>query len=282
MVLQNDVLSVKIYKCEIKTYVTGDEYMDKRERTERAKQEDAVLMRALIWIVGSVVLEALLLLLNRYYNNYRVSEIGIRLALDSMFRVLAVVLPVCFLAAAVWWAAAWKKGRKSGLAQAAATILAILSACALIVRFFTETGVKGLYVGVPCMAVLALVYYLYQREFFAVTLMCAAGLLGLWLMNRRITHGAVVYSYLVVEFLFLAAMALTARKLQSGSGAMNIRGRRVQLLGKNVNYTMLYLTCLAVALVQVMGLVMGVMTLLYAVLIVWLLAMAVYYTVRLM
>lgn len=56
----------------------------------------------------------------------------------------------------------------------------------------------------------------------------------------------------------------------------------MQLLGKNVNYTMLYLTCLAVALVQVMGLVMGVMTLLYAVLIVWLLAMAVYYTVRLM
>ena len=46
--------------------------MDKRERAQRAKQEDALLNRVLAWIAGAVVLEALLLLLDRYYVNYSI------------------------------------------------------------------------------------------------------------------------------------------------------------------------------------------------------------------
>ena len=162
--------------------------MDKRERAERAKQEEAAMNRVLIWIGGSVVLEALLLLLNRYYINYQVKDIEIAMALRNVFGVLAVVLPVCFLGCLAWWMVSWKRGPRRVMPQVLTTITGVLAACALIVRFYDKTGIKALYVGVPCLAVLALIYYLYQREFFIMSLMGGAGLLGLWLLNRRAAH----------------------------------------------------------------------------------------------
>ena len=49
--------------------------MDKRVKTERARQEDAVLHKVLYWIVGAVVLEFLLLLVNRFYVKYTVADL---------------------------------------------------------------------------------------------------------------------------------------------------------------------------------------------------------------
>lgn len=256
--------------------------MDKREKAERAKQEDAILNRVLMWIVGSVLLEALLLLLNRFYVNSTVAEIELKATLYHAFGILVILFPVCFVGALVWWISSYKKGKQSVLPRVVSTILAILSICTAVMRFYPQTGVQYLYVGVPCMAVLALVYYLYQREFFVVMLMNAAGMLGLWLLNRRIGHGSVVYTYLVIEGIFLAGVAIVAHMLQRNDGVLVIGGKNVSLLPKSANYTMLYVTCLVVALLQVVGLVLGSMMILYGILVVWMLAMAVYYTVRLM
>ena len=83
--------------------------MDKRERAQRAKQEDALLNRVLAWIAGAVVLEALLLLLDRYYVNYRIKELPIQQALYQVMGVLAIVFPICFVLCAVWWFTSWRK-----------------------------------------------------------------------------------------------------------------------------------------------------------------------------
>ena len=183
--------------------------MDKRERAERAKQEDAILNRVLIWIAGSVVLEALLLLLDRYYVNTRVSELAIKQGLYQMFGVLAIVLPIAFLACAAWWVLTWRKGERRLLPQILTIVLLILSVCAVVARLYpNKTGISALYVGVPCLAVLALVYYLYQHEFFLVTLLGAMSGLGLWLLDRRGGHEIVVYAYLVLEVLILAAVVV--------------------------------------------------------------------------
>ena len=58
--------------------------MNKRERTERARQEDAVLNKVLYWIVGAVVLEFLLLLVNRFYIKYTVATIGTANAIEAV------------------------------------------------------------------------------------------------------------------------------------------------------------------------------------------------------
>ena len=246
--------------------------MDKRERAERAKQEDAILNRVLIWIAGSVVLEALLLLLDRYYVNTRVSELAIKQGLYQMFGVLAIVLPIAFLACAAWWVLTWRKGEHRLLPQILTTVLLILSVCAVVARLYpNKTGISALYVGVPCLAVLALVYYLYQHEFFLVTLLGVMSGLGLWLLDRRVGHEIVVYAYLVVEVL-----------IQASGGLLSVKGKLVRVFSKNSNYTMLYVSCAVALLVQAAALALGAMMVLYGVVIVWLLAMAVYYTVRLM
>ncbi len=257
--------------------------MDKRERAERAKQEDAILNRVLIWIAGSVILEALLLLLNRYYVNARVSELAIQQGLYQMFGVLAIVLPIAFVACAVWWFLTWKKGEHALLPQVLTTILAVLAVCAVVARLYpNKTGISALYVGVPCLAVLALVYYLYQHEFFLVTLLGVLSGLGLWMLDRRAGNEVLVYVYLAVEVVVLIAVAVLTWKLQTSGGLLSVQGKLVRVFTKNTNYAMLYVSCAVALLVQVAALVLGSMMVLYGVVIVWLLAMAVYYTVRLM
>lgn len=257
--------------------------MDKRERAQRAKQEDALLNRVLAWIAGAVVLEALLLLLDRYYVNYRIKELPIQQALYQVMGVLAIVFPICFVLCAVWWFTSWRKDKPRALAGAGVTVFAVLSVCAVVARLYpNQTGVSALYVGVPCLAVLALVYYLYQHEFFVVTLLGAASVLGLWLIARRVGHPIIAYGYLVVELLLIVAVAAVGRKLQQSGGLLTWKGKPVRVFSKNANYNMLYLSCAVAVLVQGAALALGSLMVLYGVVIVWLLAMAVYYTVRLM
>ena len=64
----------------------------KEQKLQREHQEDVILNKVLCWIVGSVVLEFLLLLLNRYYVNYTAAPESIALAgaLRTAFKVLGV------------------------------------------------------------------------------------------------------------------------------------------------------------------------------------------------
>ena len=88
--------------------------MDKQKQAARNQKEDVVLNRTLIWFGGAVVVELLLLLLNRYYINYNVSGItlmsNIHKALPVMIAALAVLTVVC----AVWLYTGLKK-KRSGL-----------------------------------------------------------------------------------------------------------------------------------------------------------------------
>ena len=71
--------------------------MNKKEQkaAQRAREEDVVLTKVLWWILGAVVLEALLLLLNKVYVYYPTEQINLVLALRSAFQVLSIALPVC-------------------------------------------------------------------------------------------------------------------------------------------------------------------------------------------
>lgn len=257
--------------------------MNKRDRAERARQEDAVLNKVLLWIVGAVVLEALLLLLNKYYVDYIVADIPIMLAIHEALPIAAVVFALLLAACGVW---AWiwhQKGKKVGLPTGLTIAFAALAVCAVIARWVPNgTGIRFLYVAVPVVAVLAMIYYLYQREFFLVSVISAAGLCGLWLLQRREGHETFVYTCLIALGVALVGCAVVAWVLQSAKGALILRGKQVQLLPKKANYVPIYVTCGLDAAVLVAGVVWGSMMLLYAVLVAWLLVMAVYYTVKLM
>ena len=148
----------------------------KEQQIQRAKQEDAILTKVLWWIVGAVVLEALLLLLNQVYSHYTPAQIPLALALRHVFTGLAIALPICFVLLLIWAVKARKSGKHAGLSAALAIIVLALAACAVVIRVFDESGIRLLYVAVPAVAVLALIYYLYQREFFFAAVLSALGI----------------------------------------------------------------------------------------------------------
>lgn len=256
----------------------------KEKQALRARQEDVILNKVLWWIVGSVLLEMLLLLLNKVYVNYTVDQAQVELAyaLRGLFQVLAIVLPICFVGMLLLWLAARRAGRLVRLTGGLTLAALALAACAVVIRVFDSSGVRFLYVAVPAVAVLALIYYLYQREFFFAALLSALGLLGIKVIPRTSLSATVAYGYAVVLAVILVAAAVLFRLLQKNQGKLTVKGKLTRVLPKSANYAMLYVTCALVAAVVIAAAVLGGLTVLYGVLVAWLLILAVYHTVRLM
>ena len=255
----------------------------KEQQAQRAKQEDEILAKVLWWIVGSVVLEALILLLNRYCVNYTASQIDLAYALQTqVLPVLAVVFPVCFVVMLVLWLVARKKGKLVRLTAGLTLAALALAVSAVVASLFAAPGIRFLYVAVPAVAVLALIYYLYQREFFCAALLSALGLLAVRLVPQQVSHPALAYGYAVVLAVVVVAALVLLVRLRKSQGKLTVKGAPVQVLPKNANYALLFATCAVVAAVLAATLVLGSLALLYGVLVAWLLILAVYYTVRLM
>lgn len=258
--------------------------MNKKEqqKAQRAREEDVVLTKVLWWILGAVVLEALLLLLNKVYVNFTTEQIYIAVALQGVFRVLAIVLPVCFVILLLWTLMFWRRGRSICLPGVLTGISLVLAVCAVVIRIFYDRGISFLYIAVPAVTVLALIYYLYQREFFFSAVISALGLLGIKVAVQAESSPLMGYGYLTVLAVLVLAGAVCFRLLQSHEGFWNVKGKAREILPKNANYAMLYVTCILVAAVVIAALVLGALAVLYGVLVAWLLILAVYYTVRLM
>ena len=158
----------------------------------------------------------------------------------------------------------------------------VLAVCAVVIRIFDNSGVKFLYLAVPAVAVLALIYYLYQREFFFSALLSALGLLGIKLLPRIKGASVIGYGYAVALAVIVVAALVVFRMLQKNEGKLSVKGKLTRILPKNANYALLYVTCGVVAVAAIAAVVLGGLTVLYGVLVAWLLILAVYHTVRLM
>ena len=65
----------------------------------------------------------------------------------------------------------------------AGTSFVFMLSCLLIALFHTDV-VSFLYVMLPAVCILYLVYHAYQREFFYVALGAGLGGLGMWILSR--------------------------------------------------------------------------------------------------
>ena len=258
--------------------------MDKRVKSQRERQEDAVLNKVLCWIVGAVVLEFLLLLVNRFYVKYSVADLqsGAVEACAAALNVLSVAFPICFVLALIWWIMRRKKDGRLMLPAFLTIMAAALSVCCILSVFLKGSGIRFLLVAVPVVAVLALLYYLYQQEFFTVALICVLGLLGVWMSQHAAAHPAATYGYLVVLAAVLVAVVLLSRVMDGSGGVLRLAGKPRRVMPKGANYVMFYVTCAITAAVVIASIFLGAHLALYGVMVAWLLVSAVYYTVKLM
>ena len=86
--------------------------MDKNQREARRRQEDKAFNRGLLWVVGAAVLELLLLLVNRYYINFYVSEAETATLIhDILMSLRADGLLVCVVCL-IWGVLRSRKGKR--------------------------------------------------------------------------------------------------------------------------------------------------------------------------
>lgn len=191
----------------------------KAQQQAKRQQEDAALNRILLWFVGAVVVEFILLMISRFAPG------------SELLHCLTIL--------------------------------------------------------VPAVAVLAVIYYLFQRDFFCISVISACGILCLQLYRKMFyTHRSMLYAGFVLAFLLLAAavvvlILLKKEKLQLPS---KLDKMIHTLIPREANFPLLYATCALVAVLLALTLILGGTIAYYLMFVLagWLFIMAVYYVVKLM
>ena len=259
--------------------------MDKKRKAAIKKQEDIALTRAMLWFAVAMVLEFLLLFLDRYYIGFTADGASIALAqvLHVVVRVVAVLGLILGVVLALLCARASKKRGELAFGLLLASVSALaLGICGALIVVLYAVAVELLCVIVPALGVLALVYYLYQKEFFLSGVCSGIALLGLWLIRRGSARLDLVVTILVVAAMVALVAALVLVLCLKNKGGMI--GKCEAWFGKQTNYLPIILSCVFGLIALAAGLVLGSAMAFYLMfgLLAWLLVLLVYYTVKLM
>ena len=254
--------------------------MDRKQREERRRQEDIALQRGLLWVVGAAVLEALLVLVNRFYINFTLTDAGVNayLALGKCLPILRNAALIGAALALVWTALRLKKGGKFGWPLIGAIALGAVAVCAHVAVKYQGPGMNMLFWLVAAWAVLAMVFYIYQREFFLGAAACGMSVLGLW-FARYGAAGRLESGLLTAGVAVVGLAALWLKK----NGGVIPTPTPIQFLPKEGGHSVLLVTCLASLAAMAAGLAVESLAyyLIFA-MAAWLFALFVYYTVKLM
>lgn len=252
-------------------------------RAERTQREDQALNRALIWFGGAIVAEALVLLVKRYYVDYWAEEAGIAQFLLRMFPILAILAAAACAGCAFWTVQNVKQEKKTTVSVVLTIVSALVAVCATVFALFTGNGVKAMLVLVPVVAVLALIYYLYQKEFFVVSVSGAAALCSLWCM-RQDPWSVKVYLLAVAALIVIALCIALTLYLKKDDGVLTLMGKRIRVFGKGANYPIILGACGAAAVLLLVSMLLGAAAAYYVMFaaVALLFVAAVYYTVKLM
>ncbi len=259
---------------------------EKDLRASRDREEAEVLRRVLFWLGAAVLLETLVLLGNRFYFNYLMSEFSLVEKLNGAMKVLQFAGFAVALVFVIWALMGRRTNQHAGIARIiSATFFAAISVCAILFLHVGSSSVSVLLVAIPSLGGLIMIYYLYQREFFLLATASGLGILGLWIFRTgHVNYTVFYYVYAAVLLCLLAGLSAFAVNLQKKDGVMEWHGKSIALLKPGAHYKTIWITAGVVAAFLVLAPLLGVTFAYYAflALIVWIFVMAVYFTSRLM
>lgn len=252
---------------------------NKQEKQDlQRKQEDQALNRATLWVLGAVVLEMLVFFVNRYYINFKLDLESIELAevISNILHSMRWVGLLILAAGLVWTGLNVKKQRGCSLSVAVAAAGLALGGCAQITVKFQDSGVRMLFLLVPVWAAVALIYYLYQKEFFVAGLTCVLSAMGIWFV-RACNGLSLEVALCMVGILVVLAVVCLLKKNQGALGGK-------QFLPEDSNYLLVLGTGLAALAMPLVAMVIGNVLAYYLIFVVagWMFALLVYYTVKMM
>ena len=250
----------------------------------REQIENETFNRMLLWVAVAAVVEVVMVLINRFYINTRVSELNAKIVLYYVLTALPFVgaaLFVILLVVAVRMRRS-DTGKDGTLQVAMAFGFLCMGVCGLLMRNYESTVAPMVLAVVPGLGVLMMVFYLYQKEFFACGILGGLGLLGLW-VYRTFSSGTLYYAFFAFTVIVAVAGALLAWKLKQADGVWKRGERSWTLLQPDAAYPTYYLTAVVAIVVLLLPLAVSAMGY-YGVwvLAAWLFILAVYFTAKLM
>ena len=252
---------------------------EKEKRIQRRKAEDAVFNRMLLCLLGAVIAEVVVLIVKRVYLD--VVNVALANALYHVFGVLRF-LGLALAVVGIVWCVLWKKkGKKMALPVICTVVVAALWIIALLTYQLNAFGVRVLMALPAIVAVLMLIYFLYQRAFVVNAVLTGGGMAALWLYRRYyMNHPTAIIVCFVLGLIVLVLAALLAWKLRQTGGKLG----KLRLMPEGSDYVICWITCAVVAVAMILALLLGVSAAYYLlfVLIAWLFCQAVYFTVKLM
>lgn len=260
--------------------------MNKNQKEEQRRQEDRALNRGLIWVGAAIVLELLLLLVNKYYIDVYTTSMSVSLAyaFQTGLKAVRIIALVGMAVCAVW---TWLNVKKRNSVTPPVVLLigcGVLTFCAHVSLTYKDSGLHMLFLLVPALAALALVFYLYQREFFLCAAFSGLGVVTLWMIRHRASSALTMYLFLAILAVVLVAGAALLNQVRKDKGVVTVNGKKTQFLPEDANYTLVFATALVNVAAVALGLLLGGTIAYYLVyaLVACLFGLLVYYTVKMM
>ena len=249
------------------------------KRTEsRGKRKHEPWQGATRALLLGCVAELYLLMIHKYYIYGNLDQV---LAWDSYLRVsLWLGLGVAVLGGVLLYLCRRKPGWKRAVSGMVLELGAFMAVTGGLVTRYYASPITLLAVAVPAAALMAMLWYLYDRECawglivlgldLAVLWICRKGM-GNFLWEKRVLVGAVIF------LICLAVLAFLTAKLAKSQGMLG----KLRLLGENFDTMPIYAACGVSAVTTVLALVNSVAAY-YCIYIVAVLlfALAVYYAIR--
>ncbi len=217
-------------------------------------REDYMSNRVMAVFTAAIVM---LLGLTYLWNAYDVGRTFF--AAQRINNILIWVSAAGLIACIVWLSADPKRGRlRNTILNGAmgSLFFLVLLGSLLLVRYNYMVARRVLYIIIPSIAILHLIYCSYQREFFVLCLTHSAILFGLWIMARTASDKLALLAAIVCLIICAAAVLVFLAASRAG-GTLQLGRARLRVLDSDVSRTAAFavygVTALAVVAAYILG-----------------------------
>lgn len=260
--------------------------MSKEKKVSQEAAQDYVTNKLL-----SVFTVAFVLIIGIMYYSRMMHRIDTMVSAMESVKIVSIVLLALTVVAAVVAIIEKIRGKvqkyKLLTAKHIAFVLGFATLCfGALALAFAENTVNFLYVVIPTVTVLFIVYHTYPRDFFAISLISAFGAIGVWLTGTAISGGmgaSKLWLIIGVIAAVLAILVVATIVVQANGGKLS-RKCKCSFFGEDAKYALIYLTiAIIVALLIATWVMVGAATyyFLFA-LLAYFVVVGIYYTLKML
>lgn len=220
-----------------------------QKKAQQQEQENITLNNIFNTFLGGLVAECYLFIL---YRGYIAGSIDSLLAWHNVLQVLVWVGAAVLVGGGVLALVKKADGKLRKRGIFAAVLGAFFAISSWVAVTFFDTGVIAMCTIVPVLTVLALIYFLYQRECFVDTVMLSAALFVVWICGRGLDGlwSTVITVGAIGVIVLLAVSAVLVYRISRNEGKLG----RWQLFAADVDWRVTYLAIAVSAALVLLGL----------------------------